>query len=262
MKKKQLRDVFIPFHEVSDGVYSSIIAMWLFIFGFLWWKAPELIPTPLEALSQLITFIKDPDFYLEVLASVILTFTGMLASIIFACIISYLSVISFFKPLAYFIVKVRYMSLAGFMYIFTLILHNAGNVKIALLMLGIVPFFTLNLLNVFDKIEQKEYDLWTTLRYNKWEQLWHVLIVGKLDLTIEAIRSNLAIAWMMIIMIETYSMANGGLGVLLYKAAGKTQVDKVLALQFCIFILGMSFDYMLKQLRLKAFPHIALAEKG
>lgn len=262
MSKKQLKDVFIPFHYVPSTYYLSIAGLWIGGLIVLWLFAPVLLPAPLEVGKQLYAYLSDSEFYSDIMSSVMLTLFGMVLSILSACLIAYLSVISLFKPLSYFIVKIRYMSMAGFMFTFTILLSGkADEVKLAMMMLSISPFFALTLLNVIEKIDQKEFDLWTTLRYNKWEQLWHIVIRGKLDLTLEAIRSNFAIAWIMIIMVETYSMAGGGVGVLLYKAAGKTQIDKVMALQLIILLLGIGFDYSLKTMRYKLFPHIALAEK-
>lgn len=260
---KKLRDIFIPFHYVSNSTYLAILGVWLGAFTVLWLFAPVLIPSPLEMFSKLSEYLTDSDFYGDVFASMAITFSGMIASIFVSCLLAYLSVISLFKPLAYFIVKLRYMSMAGFGFMFTILFHgDASDVKLFLLMLGVVPFFTLSLLNVIEKIPQEEFDLWTTLRYNKWEQLWHIMIKGRADVTIEVIRSNFAIAWAMIIMVESYSMSMGGVGVLLFKAAGKTQIDRVFALQFFVICLAILIDYLLKKSRTEAFPHIKLAERS
>ena len=68
-------------------------------------------------------------------------------------------------------------------------------------------------------------------------------------------------AWLMITMIETLSMADGGLGVLLFKYNKYNQLDNIFALQIVIFGLGTLFDYLLQQARYKCFPHVAYAEK-
>lgn len=153
------------------------------------------------------------------------------------------------------------MSLMGFIFTFTLLLHNGGTVKIALLIYGIVPFLTLSLTSVIQRIRENEYDLWTTLRFNRWEQLFQIVIYGKADYLIEAIRTNFAMAWLMITLVESFSMADGGLGVMLFRFNKYNQLDNIFALQIVIFILGVGFDYLLQQLRYMLFPHTKLAEK-
>jgi NitT/TauT family transport system permease protein len=185
----------------------------------------------------------------------------MLISIVIASILGYLYVTAFFKPIVAFIIKLRFMSLLGFLFVFMTLLHDANSVKTAILTFSIVPFFTLSLVSMINRISQKEYDLWTTLRYNKWEQLYEVIIRGKADYVIEAIGANFAMGWLMMTIAESKSMADGGLGVLLFKYDKYNQLDKIFALQIIIFALGIFFDYTLKNIRHKIFPHTALVEK-
>lgn len=232
------KTLFIPF-ESSSLIYKIFIGLFWFIALILFWmQAPVLLPTPKAVLDSLISFLTDPEFYEDVITSLLLTCKAMFFSIIISCIFAYLSVISFIKPLTSILVKLRFMSLMGFIFTFTLILKAGGEIKIGLLMFGIIPFFTLSLLSVIERIPQKEFDLWTTLKYSKWEQVWQIIIRGKADYTIEAIRANFAMAWLMITMVESYSMSEGGIGVLLFRFNKFNQLDKIFALQIVIFMLG------------------------
>lgn len=256
-----ISSIYRPF-ERSKTIYTAFIGVfWFCTFIFLWSLAPVLIPTPLAVGSRLVEFVTDLDFYRDIISSLLLTCKAMLLSIIISSIFAYLSVTSFFRPLAHILVKLRFMSLMGFIFTFTLVLKAGGEVKIGLLMFGIIPFFTLSLLSVIDRIPQKEFDLWTTLRYSKWQQVYEIIIRGKADYTIEAIRANFAMGWLMITMVESFSMSDGGIGVLLFRYNKYNQLDKIFALQIIIFGLGVLFDYLLQRLRYSSFPHTALAEK-
>lgn len=256
-----IKKLFTPFTYTPKEVYVGSSAVWLLLILCCWFNAPTLIPGPVEMFSSLIEFITDPDFWIDVLASLTVTVLGMTASILLSCLIAFLSTLPTFKPLKTLPV-LRFMSMAGFIFMFTLLFRDAYHVKIALLMLGIVPFFVLTLISSIKEINQEEFDFWTTLRYNSWEQLYHIVIRGRIDVVFKTIKANFAIAWIMIGYIETYSMADGGIGVLLFKANGKTQIDKVLALQLFVLVLGAFFDYILGKLRTTLFPYVTLTEKA
>lgn len=256
-----ISQVYTPFSNPTALYIIGIVCFWAMLFGYLWLQVPVLIPGPIAVGQQLIGFITDSSFYEDVFASLFLTGKAMLYSIIISCFFAYLSVTPIFRPVAHFLVKLRFMSLLGFIFTFTLILHGGSEVKVSLLMFGIVPFFTLSLLSVIDRIPQKEYDLWTTLKFSKWEQLYHIIIYGRADYTIEAIRANFAMAWLMIVMVESFSMSEGGIGVMLFRFNKYNQLDKIFALQIVVFSLGMLFDYLLLQTRYLAFPHVKLAAK-
>lgn len=254
--------VFRPFDNTKNIYLMAVIIMaWVGLAVYFWSGADALIPTPMAVITQLINFLSDSEFYRDLLTSLMLTCKAMGLSIIISCIFAYLSVTKLFRPIAHFLVKMRFMSLIGFIFTFTLMFHAGGSVKIALLMLGIIPFFTLSLLSVIDKIPQHEHNLWTTLRFNSWERLWYIIIKGKAHMTIEAIRANFAMAWLMITMVESFSMSEGGLGVMLYKYNKYNQLDHIFALQIIILCLGVMFDFILRELRHAAFPHTKLAEK-
>ena len=259
--KSILTPFLTPFYYADKKTYTIIFVLWIAIFAGLWQGAPALWPTPMEILTQLQNFVTSKDFYYDVMASLALTTKSMAISIVIASILSYLYVTPLFKPIVQFIVKLRFMSLLGFLFVFMSLLHDADKVKTALLTFSIVPFFTLSLVSMINRIPQKEFDLWTTLKYSKWEQLFEVIIYGKADYVIEAIATNFAMGWLVMTVAESKSMAEGGLGVLLFKYDKYNQLDKIFALQIIIFFLGIFFDYTLKNLRYKIFPYTALVEK-
>jgi len=260
--KNILHPIFTPFVHVPFGHKMAIAGFWIICFLFVWSNAPVLLPSPTAVGTQLVDFFTDAEFYSDLLSSLTLTIEAMIMSIVIASLIAYLSTIGFMRGLVQTLVKFRYMSLMGFFFAFMLMFHNGGTVKIILLMWGIIPFFALSITSVISRIQQKEYDLWTTLRYTKWEQVYEIIVYGKLDYLFEAVRANFAMGWLMITMVESFSMADGGLGVLLFKYNKYNQIDKIFALQIVIFAIGTLFDYTLQQARYACFPHVALAEKN
>lgn len=260
--KNTLQPIFTPFAHVPFWHKVSVAIFWLICLFIAWGNASVLLPTPQVVASELISFFSDSEFYLDLLSSVLLTMKAMLLSIVIASILTYLSTIGFVRPLVQTLIKIRYMSLMGFFFVFMLMFKDGSSVKLVFLMYGIIPFFSLSLISIINRIQSKEYDLWTTLKYSKWEQVYEIIIYGKLDYLLETIRANFAMGWLMITMVESFSMAEGGLGVLLFKYNKYNQLDKIFALQIIIFALGATFDYLLQKLRYACFPHVALTEKA
>ncbi|MFN0048479.1 MAG: ABC transporter permease [Cytophagales bacterium] len=254
-----LKSIFEPLSSVKRNIYVSLIIAQILLVLFFWQVGGDgLIPTPLKVFEGLLRIVSSYDFYDNFFSSLILTLEGMGISIIIAVIISYLSLIPFFNPLAKFIMKCRYLTLTGLIFLFTLITQNGHQLKISLLIFGIVPFFVTSLVSILDSIHREEYDLCKTLRMNNWQTLLEVVIIGRLDQVFEVMRQNFAIAWMMITMVEGLSMSEGGLGAMLIKSNKYIDLSTVFGILVIIFFVGIVFDILLGQLRFWFFPYTKL----
>lgn len=233
-----------------------IIAMLLWQFS-----THTMFPQPTEVFSKLLSLLMSEDFWRNLFQSMSLTLQAMFYSIIIACLLGYASTLPVFTTFVHFITKLRYLTLTGLVFSFTVIFKDGDSVAIMLLMFGIIPFFALSLLSGIDSIEQKEFDICKTIGLNKWQTLWEIVIAGRLDQTIETIRANFAIAWLMITMVETYNMSKGGVGVMLYIFNKYNQLESIFATQLLIFVVGLSFDFLLQKSREVFFPYTKLTKK-
>ncbi|WP_160714333.1 ABC transporter permease [Chitinophaga solisilvae] len=258
-----IKSFFEPLRILSRKAMLTLIIIEVVIAVAAWQlSGGGLIPTPSKVLQALAKIVQDPGFIDNFFSSVVLTIKGMFASIVIALIISYLSIVPFFNPIARFVVKCRYLTLTGLTFLFTLWTKDGHDLKISLLIFGIVPFFVTSLLSVIDSINKQEFDLCTTLRMNSWKTLWEVVIIGRLDQVFEVMRQNFAIAWMMITFVEGLSMSEGGLGVMLIKANKYVQLDIVFGTLVIIFLLGIFFDYILGKFREWLFPYTKLQTRS
>ena len=148
--------------------------------------------------------------------------------------------------------------MTGLIFLFTLLTSNGSNLKLSLLIFGIVPFFVTSLLSIIDSINEQEYELCKTLRMNNWQTLLEVVIIGRLDQVIEVMRQNFAIAWMMITMVEGLNMSEGGLGTMLIKSNKYIDLGTVFAVLIIIFVMGVCFDFLLAKIRVWFFPYAKL----
>ena len=225
----------------------------------LWHTAADgLIPKPANVAESFLALLRTSLLMDNILASLMLTLKAMFYSIIITLFFSYLSVMPFFKSIAMFIIKCRYLTLTGLIFIFTLLTQDGSQLKLSLLVFGIVPFFVTSFLSVIVHINKQEYELCKTLGYNSWEALYEVIIIGKADQVFEILRQNFAIAWLMITLVEGLSMSEGGVGTLLIKYNKYNDLTNVLALQLVIFIIGVGFDYLLGSLKRWLFPYTKL----
>jgi NitT/TauT family transport system permease protein len=257
-----MKKLLQPFAVVNKQTFIIMVLFQVVLALVLWHTTSNgLMPQPGKVATALVHLSTTKLLIDNVLVSLVLTLKAMLYAIIITLIITYLSVLPFFRSIAEFIVKCRYLTLAGLIFVFTLLTQNGSALKLWLLIFGIVPFFVTSFLSVIVNINQREYDLCKTLGYSKWRTLYEVIIVGKADKVLEILQQNFAIAWLMITMVEGLNMSEGGIGALLIKYNKYNDLTNVLALQLVIFLLGLFFDFLLATMRRWLFPYTTLATK-
>ncbi|MFT3932780.1 MAG: hypothetical protein QM726_04115 [Chitinophagaceae bacterium] len=254
-----MKTIFNPFARISKQSFTIMVIAQVVITLLLWQTAANgLIPAPGKVATAFLRMLTTSLLLDNLLSSLLLTVKAMLISIVITLFLAYLSVIPFFKSIAQFIVKCRYLTLTGLIFIFTLLTKDGGQLKLSLLIFGIVPFFTCSFLAVILDIDKQEYELCKTLGYNNWQTLYEVIIVGRANQAFEILRQNFAISWLMITMVEGLNMSEGGIGALMIKYNKYNDLTNVLALQLVIFIVGLLFDYLLGSIRVWLFPHTKL----
>lgn len=249
--------MFRPFGKIEQKVFSmmTIIQVVILLLLLQLLHSP-IIPAPSQVARALMEMLSSSDFYENFFDSLVFTIEAMGVSIIITMIIVYLSTIPFFKPLASFISKCRYLTLTGLVFLFTILSNNVGQLKMSLLIFGIVPYFVTSFLSVVENIPQQEIDKSYVNRRTSFETLYEVVIKGKLDLLFEVMRQNFAISWMMITTVESYDMAGGGIGVMLLKSNKHLDLGPVFAMLFIVLMTGMLFDYGLGKLRFILFEYL------
>jgi NitT/TauT family transport system permease protein len=258
--KKTMKTIFQPFGKLSKQTFFMMVIAQVIIALTLWHVGSDgLIPSPLKVKTAFLHLLSTSQLWDNILVSLILTLQAMLYSIVITLFFAYLSVVPFFRSLALFLVKCRYLTLTGLIFIFTLLTKDGSQLKLSLLVFGIVPFFVTSFLSVIVNIDKQEYELCKTLGYNNWQTLYEVIVIGKADQVFEILRQNFAISWLMITLVEGLSMSEGGIGTLLIKYNKYNDLTNVIALQAIIFGIGIGFDYLLGGLRNWLFPYTRTA---
>ncbi|MEO7309681.1 MAG: ABC transporter permease subunit [Chitinophagaceae bacterium] len=253
------KKIFLPFGKISKQVFVFMAIGQLLLALLLWQLSRnQLIPKPVK-IGEAFTHLLGTKILIDnVLQSLGLTVKAMFYSILITLFFAYLSVIPFFKSLAMFLVKCRYLTLTGLIFVFTLLTTDGSQLKLSLLIFGIVPFFVTSFLSVILAIDKQQFELCRTLGYNSWETLYEVIIVGKADQVFEIMRQNFAIAWLMITLVEGLSMSEGGIGTMLIKYNKYNDLTNVMALQLVLFLIGLFFDFLFGFLKHWLMPYSKL----
>lgn len=235
---------------------AIMVAIQLALFLLLWITSSfRLLPTPMEILKSMQGLIANQNLFYELWSSTWLCLKSLLIATLISLVISYATVIPFFKPIGYLISKFRFWTLVGLSFVFALITHSGHELKVTLMVFGITVFFVTSMVSVIQSIPKYEFYHARTLRMNEWQVVWEVIILGRFDLVIEVIRQNFAIAWMMLTMVEGISRAEGGIGVLLLNNNKLLRLSDVFAIQLVILVMGIFLDYVIGKLREFFFPY-------
>ena len=244
---------------MSSQIFGLIAGLQVVAFLLIWQLGSNgLIPAPLKVTEAFFHLLSSGLLIDNILVSLVLTVKALFYSILITLFFAYLSVIPFFRGIAQFLVKCRYLTLTGLIFIFTLLTKDGNQLKLSLLIFGMVPFFVTSFLSVLMHTDRQQYELCKTLGYNNWQTLYEVIIVGKADQVLEILRQNFAISWLMITLIEGLNMSEGGIGALLIKYNKYNDLTNVLALQLVIFLVGLGFDYIMGMMRKWLFPYTKL----
>lgn len=254
-----MNQLFSPFGAISKKGNAILSVLWVVIMLLLFELARSpIVPSPIRVGKSLVLLLQSRDLYENFFNSLVMTVKAMAFSIIITMAVCYLSVIPVFKPISQFISKCRYLTITGLVFLFTMIVSNVGELKTSLLLFGITPFFVTSFLSVINAIPQQEIDKAYVNRLNKWQTLYEIIIIGRLDVLLDVMRQNFAISWMMITAVEGFAMSEGGIGSMMIKSNKYLDLGPVFALLIIVLLTGMLFDYTLSSLRKMLFPYLNL----
>lgn len=254
----ELELVLTPNRVISKQVLQIIVAGQI-IFFLLYWTflTPTIIPKPIEILSSL-RDLWGEGLVVDLMTSLLLYAEALVLASIISLALAYASTIAFFKPLAEFWSKLRFLGLVGIPFLLTLYLKGGHELKLALLTFSISVFMVTSMLDVVDFIPKEKYDLARTLRFGEWQVLWEVVILGRADVVFDVIRQNAAIGWMMLPMIEGMFRSEGGLGALLDIQQKLFHLSELFAIQISVLLIGLGQDYLIGVIKQIVCPYANL----
>ncbi len=259
------RQRFFEFKKDIPASWSIIlgISVWVLFFGVwefaVWqqWANEILLPGPTKVLSALYTMFADNGFLNDVLISV----GRVMLSFALACAVAiplgilmgtFRTVDAFFSP---FVSAWRYLPAPSFIPLL-LMWFGAGDMqKLSLLFIGVI-WFLITL--IVDHVKSVPADLIctsVTLGGNRWQVLRTVVVPASMPNITVAMRQMLAVSWTYLVIAEI-TAADAGIGAVMMRAKRFLHVDEIMAGILVIGVLGLLFDFLLRQVHRFAFPYL------
>lgn len=249
---------FIPFENTTKMQRTIILVSWVVLLFAIWFVGSSgtkhLFPTPSQVLTGFSELYKE-GLVVHIFQSLKLCFLSIILATIIALLFAYSWPIPFMKPVAEFVTKFRFLPFTGLSFYITLMVHDARNMQVWILVIFLTTFLTTSLIAVIKDIPQEEFDHAKTLKCSRWEVLWQVIVLGRIDYVIDVIRQNLAITWMMLVTVESIVVASGGLGFLIKNSDKFMNHGRIIALQIIILLIGLGLDWFINFLRKSVFRY-------
>lgn len=250
--------ILTPFEKIAKSQRTMILVGWVALVFVLWFVGTagekHLFPSPSQVLEGFEGLYKE-GLVVHIFNSLTLCFLSIFMATIIALLFAYSWPIPLLKPVAEFVTKFRFLPFTGLSFFITLVIHEARNMQIWIMVIFLTTFLTTSLIAVIKDIPQEEFDHAKTLKCSRWEVLWQVIVLGRIDYVIDVIRQNLAITWMMLVTVESIVVASGGLGFLIKNSDKFMNHGRIIALQLIILLIGLLLDWGINFLRKSIFRY-------
>lgn len=251
-------NVLSPNRVISRQTVRWLIGFQLLMLFFIWIFSPTVfLPKPKEVLQALSEMWME-GLGAELITSFNLNLQAIALSTILSLLLAYLTVIPFFRPIITLLSKLRFLSMVGLTFFFTLMATTGHELKLYLLVFSVSVFFVTGMAEVVAAIPKEKFDLARTLRMGEWRVVYEVVILGQADKAFETLRQNAAMGWMMLTMVEGISRSEGGVGAMLLNQNKHFHLSAVFAIQISILFLGLGQDYVIGLLRRVFCPYATL----
>jgi NitT/TauT family transport system permease protein len=247
-----------PNRVISKGTLRWLVGFQLLMLLSIWIFSPTVfLPKPKEVFQAL------GDLWFEglggeLITSFLLNIEAIAISAVLSLLLAYLTVIPFFRPVVALLSKLRFLSMVGLTFFFTLMATSGHELKLFLLVFSVSVFFVTGMAEVVASIPKEKFDLARTLRMGEWRVVYEVIILGQADKAFEVLRQNAAMGWMMLTMVEGISRSEGGVGAMLLNQNKHFHLSAVFAIQLTILVLGLAQDYAIGVLRKIFCPYADL----
>lgn len=238
-----------PYHVFS--LWILIMTLWVVL---SYSGTSHIIPTITDTFNGLVKMWNE-GLMTHLISSFSLFGMSLVIAVIVSTIISYGILIPTFKPLVVVISKLRFLPLTGITFYLSMVITSARTLQVWLLVIFMSTYLITSLVSVFTSTTTDEINHAKTLGLSRWEILYHVIIVGKIDYVLESVRQNFSIIWLMLVTVESLLATTGGIGFLIKNQDKFMNLGSVLALQIIILLIGISLDYGLTKIRKSIFRY-------
>jgi ABC-type nitrate/sulfonate/bicarbonate transport system permease component len=247
-----------PFEKISKTNRTHVMLGWFVLLMVLWFVGTagekHLFPNPGQVLEGF-SGLYNEGLVVHIFNSLKLCFISIFLATIISLLLAYSFPIPLLKPISEFVTKFRFLPFTGLSFYITMVVHEARNMQIWILVIFLTTFLTTSLIAIIKDIPDEEFDHAKTLKCSRFEVIWQVIVLGRIDYVIDSIRQNLAITWMMLVTVESIVVASGGLGFLIKNSDKFMNTGRIIALQIIILLIGLGLDSGINFLRKAVFRY-------
>ena len=255
----QAATLFTPSAFISRRTVQLLITGQVIFLLLVWMFSPfTFLPRPHEVWSSLHDLWFFDNLGIELFTSFTLNLETILFSTIISLALAYLNTLPFFRPVVALFGRLRFLSMVGLSFFFTLMTRNGHQLKLSMLVFSVSVFFVTGMADVIAGIPKEQYDLARTLHMGPWRTMWEVVVLGQIDRAFEVLRQNAAIGFLMLTLVEGMSRSGGGIGSLLLNQNRYFHLSAVMAIQLCVLAIGLAQDYAIGAMRRIVCPYADL----
>jgi NitT/TauT family transport system permease protein len=252
-------NAFRPNRSLTGQAWTILLIVEAVLFLLAWTFGDAYsIPGPYDVLQALGKAIREDGLLYELGVSFRINAEALAISTVISVGLAWLSVLPSVRPIVAVLSRARFLSLAGFVTVFTFAFGGGHALKVSLLTFGISVFFLTSMASVIASIPRADWDQARSLRMSEWRSVWEIAVLGKADETFEMFRQNAAIGWVMLTMVEGLVRSEGGVGGILLNSTRYRNFAAVFAVQIAVALLGAGQDRLIAYIKDKVCPHSAL----
>lgn len=252
------REAWIPNGHVSKRAHWAIGGATVALLLVAWSLRPAFLPGPSDVLHAY-PALMDQGLMEQMFVSLTVNFQALAITCFLTLPLAYLTVLPAVRPFVRVLSKTRFLGLTGFVVLFTLLFGGGHWLKVSLLVFGMGVFLITSLYDIVEAIPREEFDHARTLRLGSWGSILEVVVLGRLDYVLDAVRQNAAMGFVMLTMVEGLVRFEGGLGAMMLAEDKHIKLDAVFALQALVLLIGVAQDWGLRAVRRVFCPYADLS---
>jgi NitT/TauT family transport system permease protein len=254
-----LGQIFTPNGHVTKHQERVLFAFWAIVALVLWYviKIP-FVPNPVDVIESLGNLWTVQGLATQAMTSFTLNLYALFWSTVISLVICYLYPVAFMRPFVTAASKGRFLGLTGLFVFFVLAFGSGSQVKLMMLIFGETVFFVTAMRDVVRDIPKEKFDHARTQGMSEWRVVYEVVVLGTFDKVFDIMRSNAAIGWTMLTMVEGISRADGGLGAMLLNGSKHFKLEELVAIQLTIVGIGVFQDFGIHWLKRTVCPYSEL----
>jgi NitT/TauT family transport system permease protein len=249
-----LKHIWTPNGKATKQTRLGLLLISVGVIFALWTALPAFLPSPWDVTRALGRLAGEGLAY-QLYVSLSTNLQAITISTLISLPLAYLTTLPILRPIIRMITKVRFLGLTGLVIVFALMFGGGHALKVAILVFGMTVFLVTSVFDIVETVPKEEYDYARSLRFGPWRTLFEVVVLGRFDTVLDAVRQNAAMGWVLLTMVEGLVRFEGGLGAMMLAEDKHLHLDRVFALQLVVLIVGVGQDWGISAVRKLLCPY-------